>query len=556
MKKRIASASLALLLALVSFTFTAFAQYDAANGDWGVKTVTLRNTAEAELMVRVGDIDALNDEDHGDGFDDEEEDGGEVYDPFTATSQRSHGYPWAKDDADPAGTDRIYVGSHWHGEACDGYGGNYNAWKDAPDDEDNAWLAMGEGALTIDMKYDASGISVKNALLQLCIDDFQALSWESVFTVTINGKDAPFIAELLNHVDQTGPTSYIVSAIIPKTFFDDIASGSFVITIDETTGKGDGFAVDFAKLLVNYKNDVFTGRFVGTTAPGATVRLLGTSTTVTASSTGGFEFEAVPGLNAVRASKDGYKEGYDFGIVFSEKATLSDEDERWNPSVDLDEGEGSPDIDFSQFGETAAWENASEWATAELTEADRLGLIPASLREADLTQPITRAEFAAVSVNVYEALTGVHTDYDMTNPFTDTNDPDVLKAYAVGVTNGTSDTTFSPNVLLNREQAATVLTRVYKKVAFTGWTLQTDSAYGAAFAQLYTSPAPFADDALISDWAKSSVYFMAANKIINGVGDNLFAPRATTEAQIAVGYAQATREQALLIAARMVKNLK
>ena len=136
------------------------------------------------------------------------------------------------------------------------------------------------------------------------------------------------------------------------------------------------------------------------------MRLLGTSTTVTASSTGGFEFEAVPGLNAIRASKDGYKEAYDFGIVFSEKAALSDFDTEWTPDLVLEEGAGSPDIDFSQFGETAAWENASEWATAELTEAERLGLIPASLREADLTKPITRAEFAAVSVKAYEALAG------------------------------------------------------------------------------------------------------------------------------------------------------
>ncbi|NLX77289.1 MAG: hypothetical protein GXZ01_08000 [Clostridiaceae bacterium] len=34
----------------------------------------------------------------------------------------------------------------------------------------------------------------------------------------------------------------------------------------------------------------------------------------------------------------------------------------------------------------------------------------------------------------------------------------------IGVTNGTSETTFSPKMLLNREQAATMLNRVYKKV--------------------------------------------------------------------------------------------
>lgn len=49
---------------------------------------------------------------------------------------------------------------------------------------------------------------------------------------------------------------------------------------------------------------------------------------------------------------------------------------------------------------------------------------------------------------------------------------------------------------------------------------------------------------------------MNANKIINGVGDNKFAPKNTTAAEEAIGYANATREQALLIATRMVENLK
>ena len=52
-----------------------------------------------------------------------------------------------------------------------------------------------------------------------------------------------------------------------------------------------------------------------------------------------------------------------------------------------------------------------------------------------------------------------------------------------------------------------------------------------------------------------SVYFIVAHKIISGVGSNTFAPKATTDAEAAIGYAQATREQAIAIATRMVKNL-
>ena len=49
---------------------------------------------------------------------------------------------------------------------------------------------------------------------------------------------------------------------------------------------------------------------------------------------------------------------------------------------------------------------------------------------------------------------------------------------------------------------------------------------------------------------------MAANDIIKGVGNNNFAPKNVTTAQAAQGYANATREQALVIAVRMVENLK
>ena len=129
---------------------------------------------------------------------------------------------------------------------------------------------------------------------------------------------------------------------------------------------------------------------------------------------------------------------------------------------------------------------------------------------------------------------------------------EVLKAYNVGITNGTGDgTVYEPNTLLNREQMSTMLTRVFKRVTMPGWSLATDGQ----FSLTYTMPAPFADDADISGWARDSVYFMAANGIINGVGGNRFAPKNVTTQEQATGYANATREQALLIAVRMVENL-
>lgn len=175
---------------------------------------------------------------------------------------------------------------------------------------------------------------------------------------------------------------------------------------------------------------------------------------------------------------------------------------------------------------------ASEWARSELNEAKELELIPDILKVADLTQPITRAEFAAVSVKAYEALTGEMafpgTD---PNPFKDTEDEDVLTAYKLGITKGTSDTEFSPKALITREQMATMMARVLNKIG-------TETTIDGPKEK-------FNDHESISSYAIEPVYYMSSKEIIKGVGENTFNPKGN-----------ATREQAIIIAVRMVKNMK
>lgn len=167
-----------------------------------------------------------------------------------------------------------------------------------------------------------------------------------------------------------------------------------------------------------------------------------------------------------------------------------------------------------------------------------------------MTGPITRAEFAAVAVKVYETLTGQEAVPAAVNPFTDTDDAEVLKAFNTELAVGISPTEFAPARLLNREQAATILTRVFKKVNLPGWTWASDAAFPLEF----DASEPFADDERISGWARESVYFMAAHGIITGTGNREFTPRAVTPEEQALGYANATREQALLLAVRLVEN--
>ncbi len=187
----------------------------------------------------------------------------------------------------------------------------------------------------------------------------------------------------------------------------------------------------------------------------------------------------------------------------------------------------------------APWANASEWAVTELEKAESTELIPDILNDADYTKNVTREEFAEISVKVYENLSKTVAETSEENPFADTENPEILKAYALGITNGMTDTTFAPEEKLTREQAAVMLARAYSK------------AMNIQELKAKDDTQKFADDEMISPWAKDSVYFMASNGIISGIEDNKFAPGYSTEEEENAGYGCATREQALLIAVRI-----
>ena len=116
------------------------------------------------------------------------------------------------------------------------------------------------------------------------------------------------------------------------------------------------------------------------------------------------------------------------------------------------------------------------------------------------------------------------------SPFSDCDDPEVLKAYNLEITKGTSDTTFSPNDLITREQMATMLTRALSKA-------------GVDVSVDIDKVEKFADDNEIHSWGKEAVYYMSSIGIIKGVGDNNFG---------VVG--DASKEQSLLICVRSAER--
>lgn len=205
--------------------------------------------------------------------------------------------------------------------------------------------------------------------------------------------------------------------------------------------------------------------------------------------------------------------------------------------------EGTPIIsEYSNVASTkmVAYSNASQWALPELDEADQKGLIPNSIKGLDMTKPITREEFAELAVKLYEKTTS-ETVVPSTNPFTDTKNPEILKAYKVGITAGISDTMFAPNELTNREQVATMLSRTIRIMAPNG--------------DFSSTGAPtFTDADKISSWALEHVLYMAKQGIIKG-SDGKFMPKAVTTMETASGYATTTREQAIAMSLRTFNSV-
>ncbi len=201
---------------------------------------------------------------------------------------------------------------------------------------------------------------------------------------------------------------------------------------------------------------------------------------------------------------------------------------------------------------TSFGSQVSDWAKEEVEEAYDKNLVPEVLVGKDLTQKVDRAEFAAIAVALYENLTGGKATKS-NNPFNDISgnacEDDILKAYNLDITIGTSATTFAPNANITREQMATMLTRAYKKSEFKDWTIEKDSDFPLNFMGIQK----FADDNEISDYAKESVYFMARWEIIKGIGNNKFAPKNSSTLGESYGYA--TREQAIIVALRSAKHL-
>lgn len=161
-----------------------------------------------------------------------------------------------------------------------------------------------------------------------------------------------------------------------------------------------------------------------------------------------------------------------------------------------------------------------EWAEEAIEVLGKMEVIQG--KNAELFDPsshVTRAEFAILVSRLF----GLEGDKQEL-PFEDVAaeawySDGVAAAYAYGLIEGKSTSTFDPNGDITREEIATIVGRMLELLG-----------YEAEESQLEG----YEDVATIASWAKASVYLAKREGIMNGVSESKFAPKEkTTRAQAA-----------------------
>ena len=173
---------------------------------------------------------------------------------------------------------------------------------------------------------------------------------------------------------------------------------------------------------------------------------------------------------------------------------------------------------YNTLLELSGINSASEWARAGVAAAIEKGFVPAGIQN-NYTDIITRREFCLMAVQWVEYATGKSIDTLLADrgktrdpsAFTDTSDPYILAAFALGVTSGVGGGLFDPNGQFNREQAATMI-------------MNTCRAIGANVSSPPESG--FSDMGSAASWAADGINFVRANGIMQGTGGNKFSPKA------------------------------
>ena len=263
--------------------------------DWALEYERTVGGPDADLVVRTGDINNL-----GFGWP-------QGFDPFSGKSTPPHQWPDINKipPGAPDGTDRIMVGttampvhmalqripgqpdtiivdSVVRSTSGDGYTGStlgdcfwirdsvvphkYDAVSRTvqyqtpapvnPMDYQAVARCTRGRALTmptpIVLDVDELPSKINNVVIQIFADDFQPVPLHSHFQVSLNGTRIPTFEYAINSLDQTGPIGKLLTLKLLPEYWPLLKSKTVKLLIDDpTTQVGDGYAIDFVRILVN-----------------------------------------------------------------------------------------------------------------------------------------------------------------------------------------------------------------------------------------------------------------------------------------------------------------
>lgn len=110
----------------------------------------------------------------------------------------------------------------------------------------------------------------------------------------------------------------------------------------------------------------------------------------------------------------------------------------------------------------------SGWAEPSVLRMDQLGLIPGTVKAAPMSGTISRQDLCQIAMRSYKLLTGL-TDEDLGEPeqvFLDTDDRDVLNAYALGIINGRGAGIFDPDSPISRQDFFTISANFLRAIGY------------------------------------------------------------------------------------------
>jgi len=219
--------------------------------DWALQYERTEGGPEADLVVRTGDVNNL-----GFGWP-------KAFDPFSGDSTPVHPYPRNPPPGTPDGTDRILVGSSLISSADypvhslilrDGYSGVLGrcVGLGVPPPGQICRQRQESMPQAIRLAVGTLPPKINSVVFQIFVDDFQAVDFGSHFQVSLNGTRIPSFEYAINSLDQTGPIGKLVSLKLLPEYWPLLNSGEVKLLIDDpTTKQGDGYAVDFVRILVN-----------------------------------------------------------------------------------------------------------------------------------------------------------------------------------------------------------------------------------------------------------------------------------------------------------------